>query len=125
MVALGVACSSPSGAPADAASTLPDAASPDATPPTVGPLVRVSESESGCESLGSSMAWTGAEHGIAWMDVCAGSGEVFFARLDRQGNKLGTDLSITTTGGSPSVVWTGTEYAIAWHDLRDGTGFAI
>lgn len=63
------------------------------------------------------------EYGVAWMSNKDGNYEIYFARIDASGNKIGTDVRITTAdgdSGSPSLVWTGTEYGVAWEDDRDG-----
>lgn len=78
--------------------------------------------------------WTGAEYGLSWQDfrddpdrACnddysAGdcNYEIYFARLDSSGAKLGNDLRITNDVGrstNPSLVWSGSEYGISWWDL--------
>lgn len=69
-----------------------------------------------------SLAWTGSEYGIAWEDFRDGSNQIYFARLDSLGNKIGNDVRITFSSGGagkPNLVWNGTEYGLAWSDLRD------
>jgi hypothetical protein len=70
-----------------------------------------------------SLAWSGSEYGIAWVDSRRSHWEylfdVYFARLDATGNKIGGDSTIATAPWSngyqdPSVVWTGSEYGVAF-----------
>src|SRR6185503_2375079 len=55
--------------------------------------------------------------GVAWIDTRGGAGtQVYFARLDSNGARLGTELLISELdlgGGGPSVASNGTGYAIA------------
>jgi len=76
-----------------------------------------------------SLVWTGTEYGLSWEDLRGVDPlpkyEIYFARLDSQGNKIGDDVRITYAEGNnwadshdPSLVWTGTEYGVSWWDLR-------
>jgi hypothetical protein len=75
-----------------------------------------------------SLVWTGSEYGVAWADwkSSGASFEIYFARLDTSGNKIGGDSSVSDSGPwpayayNPSLVWTGLEYGVAWQDFRDG-----
>jgi hypothetical protein len=87
----------------------------------IGTDVRVTYDDS--SSYEPSLVWTGDRHGIAWHDYRDGNNEIYFARLDSSGTKLGTDVRVTTfttNSSSPSIVWTGNEYGISWYDTRDG-----
>ncbi|MDI7267931.1 MAG: MopE-related protein, partial [Myxococcota bacterium] len=72
------------------------------------------------------VAWSGAEYGVAWSDDReAGNREIYFARLDRSGRKIGGDVRATAApglSGHPSLVWAGSEWGVAWRDERDGNG---
>jgi hypothetical protein len=76
-------------------------------------------------SLGPSVLWSGREILIAWRDESAGDGsQLFFARVDATGTKLGQETQITTqarTMLSQSIVWTGAETLAVWDDSRNGT----
>ena len=51
-----------------------------------------------------------------------GNDEIYFARLDKEGNKIGEDIRITSNGTAsviPSLVWNGDGYGVAWGDLFD------
>jgi len=74
-------------------------------------------------SMVPSLAWTGSEYGVSWMDEDPGNYEIYFARISADGTKIGADVRITNaTGGReyPSLVWTGSEYGVSWEDNRDG-----
>lgn len=70
-----------------------------------------------------SLIWTGSEYGVAWRDNRDGNDEIYFARIDVNGNKIGDDIRVTNAPNHsywPSLVWTGTKYAVAWEDDRSG-----
>jgi hypothetical protein len=70
-----------------------------------------------------SMVWTGSEYGVSWYDERDGNYEIYFARLDSSGTKIGGDVRVTndpSSSFSPSLVWTGSEYGVSWDDYRDG-----
>jgi hypothetical protein len=69
------------------------------------------------------LVWTGSEYGVAWRDSRDGNDEIYFARLDDAGAKIGGDVRVTSDTGQsdgPRLVWAGGEYGIAWADDRDG-----
>ena len=100
----------------------------DGTP--MGPATRVTNAPG--LSLSPSLVWTGTHYGLAWHDgrdeepdAAPGTGvaEIYFARLDANGEKIGSDVRVSNATGQsfrPSLVWTGTEYAVTWNDDRDG-----
>src|SRR6185503_11960751 len=68
-------------------------------------------------------AWTGDSYGVVWQDDRDGNPEIYFARLDSAGRKLGTDVRVTNAPGesaAPSLVWVVSEFGLTWHDERDG-----
>ncbi|MBI5699359.1 hypothetical protein HZC35_03490 [Candidatus Saganbacteria bacterium] len=74
-----------------------------------------------------SLAWTGSGYGVCWADErdSLGDPEIYFARLDREGNKIADDVRVTNAprqSYNPNIVWTGSEYAIVWGDTRVGMG---
>ncbi|MDO8526663.1 MAG: hypothetical protein Q7T03_03130, partial [Deltaproteobacteria bacterium] len=79
----------------------------------------------GGDSFDASLAWSGSEYGLSWVDGRPNRPqrpEIYFARFDRNGEKLGTDTRITdapTYKESPFLLWNGNEYGLAWHDNRD------
>ena len=79
-------------------------------------------------SMLPSLVWNGHGYGVAWYDYrddpAGYRDEIYFARLDAVGNKIGSDVRVTATCTSaeyPSLGWSGTEYGLAWHDYRDPT----
>jgi hypothetical protein len=76
-------------------------------------------------SIHPSLTYTGSEFGLAWMDARHGYFEVYFARLDANGVKQGTDVRVTnsqTLSASPSVAYNGTDYGLAWVDFQTPPG---
>ncbi len=72
----------------------------------------------------SCLVWTGTEYGIAWQDYRDENAEIYFARLNSEGEKIGDDVRVTNNPENswpPCLVWTGSEYGIAWEDERDGS----
>jgi hypothetical protein len=72
-----------------------------------------------------SLVWTGNQYGIAWQDSRDGNSEIYFVRLDSDGNRIGSDLRITDDPGtstSPSLVWHADafQYGLVWQDDRSG-----
>ncbi len=96
----------------------------DASGTKIGSDVRVTSDSS--NSSYSSIAWNGVEYGICWEDHRDGNAEIYFARVDASGNKIGSDVRVTyDDSGSYGnydryMVWTGSKYGISFHDNRDG-----
>ena len=73
-----------------------------------------------------SLAWTGSEFGVSWMDDRDGNPEIYFGRISSTGTKIGADVRITndaniwlTYYGWNSLAWTGSEFGVSWMDYRD------
>jgi hypothetical protein len=71
------------------------------------------------------LVWTGADFGLVWLDARDRDNinyqEVYFGRVDADGNRLGEDIRVSTGGidvDHPDLVWTGTEYGVVWTDDR-------
>lgn len=111
------------GSPTDATDATVNADAPiDAQQPTIGPDLPVTANNGNSSRL-PSLVWTGALFGLAWQDQRDGNDEVYFARLDADGTKQGSDVRVTNQtapSGEASLVWTGTEFGVAWQDERDG-----
>jgi hypothetical protein len=93
----------------------------DASGARVGPEVRVTQ-DAGV-SVYPSVAWNGSEYGLVWRDDRDGNEEIYFARIDAAGAKVGSDRRITNATGAsgwPNLVWNGSEYGLSWYDERDG-----
>ena len=70
-----------------------------------------------------SLAWTGSVYALAWVDGRNGNPEIYFARLDPSGAKIGADVRVTQVNSNKNgvrVAWNGAEYALVWSDERDG-----
>lgn len=77
------------------------------------------------ESRNASLVVNGEGFGVAWEDERSGAGQpdIFFARLDPTGAKIGSDVGVTSThvrAVKPSLAFTGSQYGAAWEDERDG-----
>lgn len=84
-----------------------------------GPEVRVTDAPG--TSYFPSITFTGREYGIAWSDERDHDWEIYFARLDATGHKLGPDVRVTKApgeSGHPAIVWSGDAYRILWSDAR-------
>jgi large repetitive protein len=127
----------PDDAPSVDDAALPDGPLPDAPPPADADLtpdaevfdaapctpVELRVTNATGSSSEASLVWDGTGYGVAWGETRDGNGEIYFARLDADGVKIGDDVRITndaSTSEAASLVWTGTEYGIAWYDRRDG-----
>ncbi len=75
-------------------------------------------------SLHPSLVWTGSQYGVSWYDDRDGNDEIYFARIDSSGNKVGLDVRISDNdsliSNNPSLAWNGTEFGVCWYDERDG-----
>lgn len=75
-------------------------------------------------SYGGPLVWTGAFYGIAWPDNRQDENvEMYFNRLDRNGDKLGPDLRLTNTPDfslNPSINYDGSEFLVFWNDYQGG-----
>jgi hypothetical protein len=67
----------------------------------------------------ASIAWDGTALEAAWEDARHGETEIYAARFDADGARLGDELRVTTTTTAsydPSVVWTGIDFGISWDE---------
>jgi hypothetical protein len=86
----------------------------------VGGDVRVTQAP--FPSRAPRITWTGSEFAIVWLDfrnspsASSGHFEVYFARLDAAGHKIGSDVRLTPliNAESPDIAWNGSEYGIVW-----------
>jgi hypothetical protein len=70
-----------------------------------------------------SVIWTGANYLIAWQDDRTGVNQVYLARVDGNGHRVGSDTRFTATetaAGAPSLTWTGSEAGMVWHNPTFG-----
>lgn len=87
----------------------------------VGPEVRVTNDAA--DSAWPDLAWNDLDHewAVVWHDARDGNAEVYFKRLDAQGNLLGNDVRLTNAGGFSgyaSIDWNGYQYGVSWQDDR-------
>jgi hypothetical protein len=71
----------------------------------------------------SALVFDGRTFAFSWSDSRDGDAEIYFARLDARGNKLGGDVRVTNAAGFayvPEIVATEKGYALAWQDDRTG-----
>jgi hypothetical protein len=69
------------------------------------------------------IVWTGKIFGTAWEDRRDNDYEIYFNRINENGEKLGPDLRVTNAQGfslHATMVWNGAEFVLAWDDRRNG-----
>jgi hypothetical protein len=91
------------------------------SPETAGNDVAVSLDAAG--SYVAALSWTGSQYGVAWHDDRDENWEIYFARLDAAGVRIGPEVRVTDNLGLSayaSLAWSGTEFGLAWRDDRDG-----
>ncbi len=69
------------------------------------------------------LIWNGNVFATAWEDRRDDNFEIYFNRLDSEGNKLGPDLRVSSAidfSLDPDVLYTGQEYVVVWADRRNG-----
>jgi len=74
-----------------------------------------------------SLVFTGSGYGLAWRDNAEGNYEIYFARLDINGNRMGECLRLTNTtedSMSPSLSFNDVDLGLAWYD-RDESGTGV
>ena len=62
--------------------------------------------------LHHSLAWNGEEYGLSWKEGYP-EDEIYFIRIDEEGNKISPDIPITNDPASsdfPFLVWNGIDY---------------
>jgi hypothetical protein len=72
----------------------------------------------------SSLAWSGAEYGMAWQDLRDGFSRMYVSRATAQGSVLGPDAHVgagTNGAFSASMASNGTVYGLAYEDKRSGS----
>jgi len=82
------------------------------------------------EAFGTSefpaVAWSGSEYGIAWQDNRDGQTEIYFARVDAAGERVGPEQRFTThapgegVATRPVLAGNGNGYGLTWLDGRNG-----
>ena len=72
-------------------------------------------------SISPKIVWTGKEFGVVWEGNRDGNWEIYFARLDSSGKKIGKEKRITTNqtvSRFPEIVWAGDGYGVVWEELE-------
>ncbi|MEW6431653.1 MAG: MopE-related protein [Myxococcota bacterium] len=69
------------------------------------------------------VVWTGSAFAVAYDDQRAGANQhdIYFQRLDTDGQRLGGEIRVTTDPGrqsSPVLKWNGSEFGLVWTDYR-------
>ncbi|MEI8258166.1 MAG: hypothetical protein WCJ30_21015 [Deltaproteobacteria bacterium] len=73
-------------------------------------------------ALMPTLASNGDGYGLAWVDGRAGRVDVYFERLGREGQRVGTEVAVTRGPGQhllPHLAFTGSEYGVAWTDVSE------
>lgn len=71
-----------------------------------------------------SAQWTGTEYAVTWFDGRHGNEEIYFARYDTTGGRIGDEVRVTDDPGQSrlaTLAWTGSEFGITWQDNRSGS----
>lgn len=77
---------------------------------------------------GVSLAWNGEEFGLSWVEEKKGSQSIYFARLDRGGQRIGAIIPIIThlrpdnnapASYNPWLVWAENSYGLIWTYWED------
>jgi hypothetical protein len=97
----------------------------DASGAVIGTEVRVTNDAA--DSAWPDLAWNTVDKqwALVWHDTRDGNDEIYFARLDAMGTKLGADVRLTNAAnfsGFPSIDWNGSEYGVSWQDERTTVG---
>ncbi|HHN74011.1 MAG TPA: M6 family metalloprotease domain-containing protein, partial [Acidobacteria bacterium] len=71
------------------------------------------------------VAWNGTEYGVTWEDDRDGTAEIYFARVDSAGVRIGSEVRVTTQAGQsshPRIAWSSADsrWMIVWDDDRNG-----
>lgn len=85
-------------------------------PMEIGPATQVTTAP--LQAFNPRLAWTGTEYGVVWVDDRSGSFQVYFARLDAGGARLGDDRQVTQAaslnGDTTRLAWNGSGYGVVW-----------
>jgi hypothetical protein len=71
------------------------------------------------------LKWSGQAFGLAWTDWRDGNREIYFRRLDVNGQLIGNEVRVTSNAADSAwadLAWNPDrrEWALVWHDTRDG-----
>lgn len=74
-------------------------------------------------STNPSLAWNGNYYGLVWSDYRQGNYEIYYAKIDSSGNKIGNDVRITnSTGesGNPEISFFDNHFVLCYDDDTSG-----
>ena len=99
-----------------------------AAPPAISFSDEVQITNSALSATNASIAWTGENYGVVWTDTRSGFKEIYFALLDKDGNKVVQDKKVsvsksTLTSDNANLIWTGAQFAMVYdnYSLYDST----
>ncbi|MFH1434967.1 MAG: DUF4215 domain-containing protein [Pseudomonadota bacterium] len=84
------------------------------------------------DSTAPALAFTGSEYGVAWLERRGGAWGAWYARIDEEGGKIGSDIRISDAADGEFIssyvlneaplVWDpgGSVFGFSWTDDRDG-----
>jgi hypothetical protein len=93
----------------------------DASGNKVGPEIQVTTD--GARQMAPILKWTGTDFGVVWTDTRFTQREIFFRKLDGNGQPVGSEIRVTNDPADsawPDLAWNGSDWATVWHDTRDG-----
>ncbi len=93
----------------------------DATGNKVGPEIQITTDAA--RQMAPILKWTGTGYGVAWTDTRFTQREIYFRRLDGNGQPVGSEARVSNDAADsawPDLSWNGTDWAMVWHDTRDG-----
>jgi hypothetical protein len=93
----------------------------DASGAMIGGDLRLSQGAARADS--PRIAWNGTEFAVAWEDERDLNAEIYFARVDAAGNKIGNDTRVSvddSQSADPRIAWNGNDWGIIWPDRRSG-----
>ncbi|MFH1130599.1 MAG: hypothetical protein V1754_04645 [Pseudomonadota bacterium] len=71
-------------------------------------------------SIRANIVSTGTEYGVVWSDIRDGGNyEIYFARVDASGNKIGSDVRVTNTDGESRharMIFANNQYSVVYQD---------
>jgi hypothetical protein len=98
----------------------------DGTPQSAGVVVQNTTNSD--TSFSPALVWNGSGYGLAWIGLQSGDADyqVYFARLDADGNMIGSPLKVSFVGqpetgscAAPALAWNGSDYVVVWYDTRN------
>ncbi len=67
--------------------------------------------------IGAPVVWNGREWGVAWSEVVTDEPAVFFARVGRDGRRIGNPVRVSDRGyrgSTPALLWNHTQWLVAF-----------